>query len=154
MSFNRMPRQAQRYVVVILLACHLVSPFYSLHLFLLYQQEDEEDLPSSPFLLNRSLLVSFPSTLASPRSMPEHSPSQVASPVAKACSCCIACLSLGSSFSLTFFFRTTRRVKEACRPLCHRQSLFVRAVRFELDMRYKSRQLGDVIVPLFGTRQR
>jgi hypothetical protein len=74
-----MPRQAQRYVVVIFLACHLVSPFYSLHLFLLYQQEDEEELPSSPFLLNRSLLVSSPSTLASPRSTPEHSPSLVAS---------------------------------------------------------------------------
>jgi hypothetical protein len=42
-------------------------------------KEDEEELPSSPLLLNRSLLVSSPSTLASPRSTPEHSPSFVAS---------------------------------------------------------------------------
>jgi len=42
-------------------------------------KEELEELPFSPVLLNRSLLVSSPSTLASPRSTLEHSPSLVAS---------------------------------------------------------------------------
>ena len=53
----------------------------------------------------------------------------MASPVAKACSCCIACLSLGSSFFTHFFcfFRTTRRVKKTCRPLYHQHLMATQA---------------------------
>jgi hypothetical protein len=45
-SFARMVRQAQRYLVVVLLACHLVAPLSSLLLFLLYQQENKLKLQS------------------------------------------------------------------------------------------------------------
>jgi hypothetical protein len=41
-----MVRQAQRYLVVVLLACHMVAPLSSLLLFLLYQQENKLELQS------------------------------------------------------------------------------------------------------------
>ncbi len=95
--------QMQRYIVVVLLACL----FYSLPLFLSYQQEDEEELISSPSLLNQTLLAHFLHFhFGITRAMvvqSSHLPSPVTSPIAKAHGCCIACMSLGSSFSHTSF---------------------------------------------------